>query len=342
MSQVQTQTFSLSVVLPIKKASPPTAAQLKMLQHSSNVYLLKNLVNVFANVQDVNLTFGSLEIKTRKAELSSRFDVYWEGQATVTFDTADDSSNTSIPLAHQVSARVLAILGTKEYLTKIVRDEMYQTPFGQATEMQLPRMVGTNAPMSPTLKKSPPRRPSGAVPRLVQTGEGSGKETVIVRTSSMRMAFRQEAHYEDDEPTKENYELLALSTEEYYANYLAKVFPQTFVDISVKVGDTAFGLNNPSDKYHIYLGWNITATFQADSALLEKYSKGNRHEILPNDYYLCRYLTNALGNDFLSDYVWVLENTPFVHSCAVFTEQVMNNDNGDKDNKKKIRKHQYS
>ena len=43
MSQVNIPTFSLSVVLPVKKAVPPTAKHLKMLQHATNVYLLKQL-----------------------------------------------------------------------------------------------------------------------------------------------------------------------------------------------------------------------------------------------------------------------------------------------------------
>eukprot|EP00977_Amphora_coffeiformis_P002627 scaffold492_cov99-Amphora_coffeaeformis.AAC.5 len=281
----------------------------------------------------VNLTLDS-ESRFQAGIPLRRFNLLHQYHATLQFHVGTAPGETDLVskfLQCNVPALIERIMGLSapwnglkevtlgKAAEKALTDETYG---GKIEEEEIP------SPKSPQKKKvrnKPPKEKSIApvlppVPTMVEV-EQPKEETIAVCTSSVFMAFTLSNEY--DEPSEEAYERLAATTSEFYAVHLAKTYPKAFQGIQVKVHKTAFRLGIPDVRYHVYVEWDISATFRVVPCFHALQTAAQKTKIIPSDYFLCRSLIASLSVDYLGDHVCKLKGTPFAKTRGIYTEQVV-------------------
>ena len=133
----------------------------------------------------------------------------------------------------------------------------------------------------------------------------------------------------DTAPTTDEYAQLEAATCDFYRRFLSQEYASTFYNVNVSVKKAAFQTGIPSEKYNVYVEWNVQAQFypkedetQAASLSPSK-SDNNRRLVVPDNFELCRALVQSLRSEYLTDHICALRDTCFARAKGVFMEQVV-------------------
>ena len=112
------------------------------------------------------------------------------------------------------------------------------------------------------------------------------------------------------EPSEEDYESLAQSTQRFYSSELKAKF-ENFRSLNISVGRTLFGEGIPTERYNVYVELSIVASFIPSD-------RGT----VPGKHWLGLSLVKADLSRYLSRYVGSLKGTPFVGATSIYIDQV--------------------
>jgi hypothetical protein len=165
-------------------------------------------------------------------------------------------------------------------------------------------------PNSPPKKTPPPTQKTRAIvpaaPPVFEPAPIVASGGVRVRISDIYVAFTIMDC--DASPTREDYSALVESTKSFYAAHLQKRFGDNFQDIDLSVREALFNSAKPSDRYNVYVAWEIETTFaNAETA-------PQRHELCQSLVYFVDLL------QYLKEYARTLSRTPFSNATGIYSK----------------------
>jgi hypothetical protein len=215
----------------VSRVDKDTANALRL---ASEQYLLTKLRPTLTGLTSIKLQFGSISFDPPKRDQLSDFDLYWEGDVTVKFDTSLDNDK-NFPTKSSVFQLILSTLGSKEYLLDVVHqvNPTSSSPLALAMEIQA------------KLLKRPTAGGTVQAPAFY-IALVSKSQTVLDPSATERQSFIDLVH-------------------SMAHKKLSKTFPNSFEYLEINIVKLEFQQGIPDDRFNIYLELSAVAKFSYDT-----------------------------------------------------------------------------